>query len=124
MAKREEVFNVVLCEILNGLGGKLNAEVIEKGNIPDVSGFWYGVGVVIECKYAKDKSHIKEVADQIASRLLQGYGPVGVEVLYPSDLSTTELNPIDALNSSTLTVRLRLAGGQTSEYQEVEGESN
>lgn len=121
MAKREEVFNVVLCEILNGLGGKLNAEVNEKGNIPDVSGFWYGVGVVIECKYAKDQSHIKEVADQIATRLLQGYGPVGVEVLYPSDLSTTELNPSDALNSSTLTVRLRLAGGQTSEYQEVDG---
>lgn len=121
--RREEVLNTLLVSELNSLGGLFVAEERGRGGAPDGNGSWYGMSVVIECKYDTERKARDELENQIKQRLDSGIAAVGIEVLYPSELRLSSRDPAKDLRSSTLNVRLRTREGDLTDWMNVAGVS-
>lgn len=118
---REEVYNVKLAELLSERGAvACNAERVHSAGIPDVLGTWYGVRFALEAKYDESGS-AEAVLDQLQKRLKAGFGVLGIGVLYPVALGTSDKPADHELRVSPLQISFVRSGGRPGIWHEVVG---
>lgn len=118
---REEVYNVKLAELLLERGAvACTAERVHSAGIPDVLGTWYGVRFALEAKYDEPGS-ADAVLGQLERRLKAGFGVLGIGVLYPVALATSERPAEDELKVAHLQVRFLRSTGSPGIWHDVTG---
>lgn len=88
---REEVWNVILAQLLEGLGNLALPEQIKKigleKRLPDVLiAQYFGNNISIEGKYDESKQAREQLAKQCKERIEEGIASIAIGVLYPKEL--------------------------------------
>lgn len=118
---REEVYNIKLAELLKERGAsRSEAERRHGDDMPDVIFEWFGLAAVLEAKYA-DSGSDNRVTNQVADRLLAGFGTLGVGVLYPTDLKQGKGDAGALLIQAPLRIQLSAIGRRPGEWHDVSG---
>jgi hypothetical protein len=123
MRMREEVFNVVLAQLLSHHGLVAVPEGMDRGgHRPDVVVNFYGLRLIIEGK-VDERGAESRLAEQAEGRLKDGLGHVVLAVLYPRGLREQDPESLEkALEGASFRVRVfSEAGGD--DWKEVRGVS-
>jgi hypothetical protein len=121
MRVREEVFNVVLAQLLSRRGLVAVPEGMDRGGRrPDVVVNFYGLRLIIEGK-VDERGAESHLAEQAEGRLEDGLGHVVLAVLYPRELREQDPESLEkALEGASFRVRVfSEAGGD--DWMEVRG---
>lgn len=108
---REEAFNTKLADVLSKSGILYIPESIfrklKHRRLPDIFAQYWGIRVVLEARFVKNKQEKKKLENDCLKRIEDGLAVIAVGIIYPMDLRFADWESVEnAIRHSKLLIRM------------------